>query len=85
LFLKKLDLRGVRVRQPPGIILRRRHTHAGLETPQIPAPPIHSGIVAHVRNDRDLALDLCFGVGQMRGLFLTTTRNSLLRGVEPRT
>jgi hypothetical protein len=68
LFLKKLDLRGVRVRHPLDIILRR-HSHAGLETPQIPAPPIHSGIVAHVRNDRDQALDLCFGVGQARGFF----------------
>jgi hypothetical protein len=31
--------------------------------------PIHSGIVAHVRNDydRDRALDLCFSVRQTRG------------------
>jgi hypothetical protein len=40
-----------------------------------PNPPIHSGTVAHVRNDgdRDRVLDLCFGVGQTRRFFLTTT------------
>jgi hypothetical protein len=45
--LLKLDLRGVR--QPPGIVLRRRPSHAGRENPRTPAPPIHSGIEAHVR------------------------------------
>jgi hypothetical protein len=44
---KKLDLRGVR--QPPGILIRRRPSHAGQENPRTPAPPIHSGIEAHVR------------------------------------
>jgi hypothetical protein len=43
----KLDLRGVR--QPPGIVLRRRSSHTGQENPRTPAPPIHSGIEAHVR------------------------------------
>jgi hypothetical protein len=43
----KLDLRGVR--QPPGIVLRRRPSHTGQENPRTPAPPIHSGIEAHVR------------------------------------
>jgi hypothetical protein len=43
----KLDLRGVR--QPPGIELRRRPSHTGRENPRTPAPPIHSGIEAHVR------------------------------------
>jgi hypothetical protein len=37
-----LDLRGVR--HPPSIVLRRR----GRENPRTPAPPIHSGIEAHV-------------------------------------
>jgi hypothetical protein len=39
-----------------------------------PCSPIHSGTIAHVRNDRDRdqALDLCFDVGQTRGFFLTT-------------
>jgi hypothetical protein len=46
-FKKKLDLRGVR--QPPGIVLRRRHSHTGQENSRTPAPPIHSGIKAHVR------------------------------------
>ena len=45
--IKKLDLRGVR--QPPGIVLRRRPSHTGQENPRTPAPPIHSGIEAHVR------------------------------------
>jgi hypothetical protein len=41
------------VRQPPGIILRRP-SHTGLlENPRTPAPPIHNGTIAHVRNDRD--------------------------------
>jgi hypothetical protein len=44
---KKLDLRGVR--QPPGIVLRRRPSHTGQENTRTPAPPIHSGIEAHVR------------------------------------
>jgi chromosome segregation ATPase len=44
---KKLDLRGVR--QPPGILIRRRPSHAGQENPRTPTPPIHSGIEAHVR------------------------------------
>jgi hypothetical protein len=46
-YKKKLDLRGVR--QPPGIVLRRRPSHTGQENPRTPAPPIHSGIEAHVR------------------------------------
>jgi hypothetical protein len=46
-MIKKLDLRGVR--QPPGIILRRRPSHTGRENPRTPAPPIHSGIEALVR------------------------------------
>jgi hypothetical protein len=41
-----LDLRGVR--QPPSIVLRRP-SHTGRENLQTPAPPIHSGIEAHVR------------------------------------
>jgi hypothetical protein len=49
--------------------LRRRSSHASRESLRTPAPPIHSGIVAHVRNNRDRALDLCFGVGQTRGFF----------------
>jgi len=66
---KKLNLRGVR--QPPSIALRRMSSHAGREKPRTPAPPIHSGTVAHVRttNDLDRALDLCFGMGQTRGFF----------------
>jgi hypothetical protein len=57
------------VRQPLGIILRP--FHAGRESPRTPAPTIHSGTVAHVRNDhgRDRALDQCFVVGQTRGFF----------------
>jgi hypothetical protein len=43
----KLDLRGVR--QPPGILLRRRPSHTGRENPQTPASPLHSGTVARVR------------------------------------
>jgi hypothetical protein len=45
--IKKLDLRGVR--QPPGIVLRRRPSHTGRENPRTLAPPIHSSIEAHVR------------------------------------
>jgi hypothetical protein len=45
-LLFKLDLRGVR--QPQGIVLRRP-SHTGRENPRTPAPPIHSGIEAHVR------------------------------------
>jgi hypothetical protein len=45
--IKKLDLRGVR--QPPGIVLRRRPSHTVQENPRTSAPPIHSGIEAHVR------------------------------------
>jgi hypothetical protein len=42
----KLDLRG---KTAPGIVLRRRPSHTGQENPRTPAPPIHSGIEAHVR------------------------------------
>jgi hypothetical protein len=50
------------VRQPPSIILRRRPFHAGRENLRTRVPPIHSGTVAYVRNDRnrDRDLDLCF-------------------------
>jgi hypothetical protein len=34
---KKLDLRGVR--QPPDIVLRRRHSHTGRENPRTPTHP----------------------------------------------
>jgi hypothetical protein len=53
------------VRPLPDIILTRR-PHAGRENPRTPVPPIHSGTVAHVRNDRDRALDMCFGVEQTK-------------------
>jgi hypothetical protein len=57
---------------PSSIVLRRR-PHTGRENPRTPAPPIHSGIEAHVRteNDRDRsrALGLCFGMGQTREFF----------------
>jgi hypothetical protein len=48
-----------------GIILRRR-SHAGQENLRTLAPSIHSGTVAHVRNNHDRVLDLHFGVGQTR-------------------
>jgi hypothetical protein len=64
--LKKLDLRGVR--QPPGIKLRRRPSHTGRENPRTPAPPIHSGIEAHVRTTTTEP-DMCFGMRQTRGFF----------------
>jgi hypothetical protein len=46
-IIKKLRPAGVR--QPPDIVLRRRPSHTGRETPRIPAPPIHSGIETLVR------------------------------------
>jgi hypothetical protein len=65
-IVKKLDLR--ELRPPHGIIIKRRPSHVGRENPRTSAPPIHNGTVAH-ENDRDRALDLCFGVGQTRGFF----------------
>jgi len=45
----------------------------GRENPRTPAPPLYSSTVARVRrpNNPGQALDLCFGVGHMRGFFLT--------------
>jgi hypothetical protein len=58
------------VRQPPGFVLKRRHSHTGRENP---CPTIHSGPVAHVRTTTTRAgrpaFDLCFGVEQTRGFF----------------
>jgi hypothetical protein len=46
---------------PPDIIINKKTFSRRSRKPTL-APPIHSGTVAHVRND------LCFGVGQ-RGFF----------------
>jgi len=45
--LKNLDLWGLR--QPLGIALGRRPSHAYQENPRTPAPPIHGGTIVHVR------------------------------------
>jgi hypothetical protein len=39
------------VRQPSGIFLRRP-SHIGQEKPQTPVPPLHSGIIANVSDQR---------------------------------
>jgi hypothetical protein len=43
------ETRPAGVRQPPGIVLKRRPFHTGGENPRTLAPPIHSDIEAHVR------------------------------------
>ena len=53
---------------PPGISLRRRSSHADRENPRTPAPPIYSGTASPWDGT---STDLYFGVGQMRGFFLT--------------
>jgi hypothetical protein len=67
-----------------GHYIKKKTSHTCWENPRTPVPLIHNGIVAHVRNNRDRALNLCFGVGQTRDFF-TTAWNSLPRGVKLRT
>ena len=51
--------------RPHGITLRRRPSHASLENPRTPAPPIYSGPLPV----RKAGSQLCFGHGTSEGVF----------------
>ena len=53
--------------RPHGITLRRKSSHAGLENPRTPAPPVHSGPLPM----RRAGPQLCFGHGTSEGVFFS--------------
>ena len=61
--------------RPHGITLRRKSSHAGLENPRTPAPPVHSPLP--VRRARP---QLCFGHVTSEGVFFPCVR----QGSNPR-
>ena len=82
---KKLGRRGND--RPRGIVWWRRPSHTSQENPRTSAPPLHSGTVAHVRRPRPEPglRPMLWHYGTDKGIFLTSTWNSLTREVELRT
>lgn len=85
----KLDLVGVGgggVKTTPGYFAKKTFSCRSRKPPN-PCPNLTQQHHSPCENDQwpGQALDLCFGVGQTRGIFLTPSWNSLPRGVEPST
>jgi len=63
--------------RPHGITLRRRPSHASLENPRTPVPPIHSGPLPM----RKAGPQLCFGHGTSEEIFFNA--HNKLRHLRP--